>query len=301
MGQRFNSSQLSTAPGTELGIFEFDAPAGGGYTVSLSGRNYGTLVFSAVAAGGPRTYTGNGAGDLTVRGDLILNSNATFSSTMTANINIAGNLMLSGNFDNSPGMGATGRSIIFNGTSNQVISGLGNFTFNANFRNIEVNPAATVTLQRGIILSNPGNTFIINASGTLQMAAYVISGAGSFQLLTGGLLGIGSPDGITNAPALFGNVQTATRAFPSAAVYEYNGAVGVTQVTGNGLPASISGILKINTKAGLGTTGVTLTQTTIVTTELILLEGKLTTGMSNILSIGPGCNHYARPIQILVL
>ncbi|MFI5131588.1 MAG: hypothetical protein ACHQFX_16420, partial [Chitinophagales bacterium] len=281
-------SQLSTAAGTETGIVEFDVPTLAGYTVSLSGRNYGTLIFSAVAAGGPRVYTGNGAGVLTVRGDFILNSDATLTSAMTANINIAGNLTLSGNLDNSPGPGVTGRSIIFNGTSNQVISGLGNFTFGANFRNIEVNPAATVTLQRGIILSNIGNTFIINPSGTLQMAAYVISGAGSFQLLTGGLLGIGSPDGITNAPTLVGNVQTATRAFPSAAVYEYNGAVGVTQVTGDGLPASISGILKINTKAGLGTTGVTLTQTTIVTNELILLEGKLTTGMSNLLSIGPG-------------
>jgi hypothetical protein len=79
-------------------------------------------------------------------------------------------------------VGATGRSILFNGTSNQTVSGAGNFTFGTNFRNIEVNTGSTVTLQRGINLSNAASTFIVNTTGTLQMAANIINGTGIFQL-----------------------------------------------------------------------------------------------------------------------
>src|SRR6185295_16441621 len=133
------------------------------------------------------------ASDLTVRGDFIVNTNATLNSTMTANIKIAGNLTLTGNFDNSPStVGATNRSIIFNGTSSQNVSGAGIFGFGINFRNIEVTLASAVTLQRGINLSNTGNSFIVDPGGVLQLGTNVISGAGSFQLLSGGWIGIGS-------------------------------------------------------------------------------------------------------------
>jgi hypothetical protein len=42
---------LSSSPGTSLGVFEFDVPRSA-YTISASNRMYGTLAFSAIAAGG---------------------------------------------------------------------------------------------------------------------------------------------------------------------------------------------------------------------------------------------------------
>lgn len=77
-------SQLSTAAGTESGEFEFDVPVAS-YTPSLSGRNYGSLTFNAVASGGAATYIGGGASTCTVRGNLTINSGVIFSLSMSAN------------------------------------------------------------------------------------------------------------------------------------------------------------------------------------------------------------------------
>ena len=50
-----NVAVLSKAAGTEKGIFEFDVPATGSYSISFSNRTYGTLVLSSAAAGGNRS------------------------------------------------------------------------------------------------------------------------------------------------------------------------------------------------------------------------------------------------------
>jgi len=78
-------SRLSTAPGTEQGIFEFDVPSATAYTVSISNRTYGSLVFSATAAGQNKTYTGSGTGMVTIRGQLRIGGRAVFS--YGANVN----------------------------------------------------------------------------------------------------------------------------------------------------------------------------------------------------------------------
>ncbi|MBP7557815.1 MAG: hypothetical protein KA821_16175, partial [Chitinophagaceae bacterium] len=83
-------SRLSTAPGTEEGIFEFDVPSTTAYTVSISNRTYGTLVFSAAAAGQNKTYTGSGTGVVNIRGQLQIRSRAVFSyGANVSTINIA--------------------------------------------------------------------------------------------------------------------------------------------------------------------------------------------------------------------
>ena len=269
--------QLSTASGTEKGVFKFDVPGTGGYTLSLTGNKYSTLELSADSAGGTKTYTGSGASDLTIRGDLLINSGVSFNSTMTANINIAGNLVINGNFDNSPGTAvATGRSILFNGTSAQSISGTGNFTFGSNFRNIEVSAGSTINLQRGINLTNAGNLFLVNSNSTLQTGSNVINGIGTFRLNSNGNLGIGSANGIAATTAA-GNIQTGTRDFNTGASYEYNGSAA--QVTGDGLPATING-LKIN-----NINDVSLTNSTLVSSLLTLVSGNLITTAGQVLTL----------------
>lgn len=78
-------SQLSNVAGTELGVFEYDVPAGS-YTPSLSGRTYGTLSLSSLANSGTATYIGSGGANLNIFGDLIINAGVTFSISMSANL-----------------------------------------------------------------------------------------------------------------------------------------------------------------------------------------------------------------------
>jgi len=92
---------LSKAPGTERGVFEYDVPGAAIYDVSVTRRVYGTLVFSAAAAGSNRTYTGSGANQLTVNGNLEINPGATFRLDLTG---VNGNVSISGDYIQNGGV-----------------------------------------------------------------------------------------------------------------------------------------------------------------------------------------------------
>ena len=55
-------NQLASDAGTEKGIFEFDVPGTAGYTVSLTGNTFGTLIFAA--GSGLKSYSGSGTTSL---------------------------------------------------------------------------------------------------------------------------------------------------------------------------------------------------------------------------------------------
>ncbi|WP_345120176.1 LamG-like jellyroll fold domain-containing protein [Hymenobacter antarcticus] len=87
------------------------------------------------------------------------------------------------------------------------------------------------------------SSFTVQPGGGLSDGCSIISGAGSFTLGAGSILGICNAAGITSSGAT-GSVQvTGTRSFSTAANYGYNTAA---LVTGNGLPATVSS-LAINT------------------------------------------------------
>ncbi len=92
---------LSKTPGTEKGIFEYDVPGGANYDVSVTKRTYGCLVFSAVAAGVNRTYTGSGSNQLVINGDLQINAGATFNVDLSG---ANGNIVLMGNYIQNGGV-----------------------------------------------------------------------------------------------------------------------------------------------------------------------------------------------------
>ncbi len=165
-------------------------------------------------------------------------------------------------------------------------------------QNINAGNYNAITVKSGGIATLTGNItvydrIVVESGGALIMGTNTINspaGIGNtFEVKTGGIIKIGSPYGITTSTngATGGNVQTCKRIYSSGATYEYGAAMGITQVTGNGLPVTISGKLKINTQAGLGTTGVSLSQNTQVNGEFILTDGKLTTSQpSNMLTLG---------------
>lgn len=109
-------SRLSTAPGTERGIFEFDVPSTNAYTVSISNRNYGTLFFSSSAAGQRKTYTGSGTGPVQVKGDLRVNGQAVFTYGANTNtITIDGSCSIGPNATFTIANGANPSRIVLRG------------------------------------------------------------------------------------------------------------------------------------------------------------------------------------------
>jgi len=119
---------LSTVPGTEEGIFEFDVPRVS-YTVSMSNRIYGTLVLSAVAAGGAISYTCNGSNTLTLNGNLQINEGVNFSVDLGG---VNGNILIKGDYIQNGG--------VFN-----IASGAGNSTSVRIKGNLVQSAAGTIT------------------------------------------------------------------------------------------------------------------------------------------------------------
>lgn len=85
---------LSVAPGTELGIFDFDVPRAS-YTISISNRIYGSLELHSSAFGAIVNYTGSGANQLLVRGDLRIGPNVNISMALSG---VNGNVQVEGDF-----------------------------------------------------------------------------------------------------------------------------------------------------------------------------------------------------------
>jgi hypothetical protein len=164
---------LSTATGTELGVFEFKNPDAS-VTISLNGRTYGTLELSQGVTS-TTTYSGNGTKDLSIRGNLIVNPNAVFKPGLTSRYVITGNIVVNGVWEPNPASGST--NINLSGTSTQTISGSGTINLNAGGgTKLFINNAAGVSLSKSITLT-PGAT----------------AGTGSLDFTTGHLI-LGTSD-----------------------------------------------------------------------------------------------------------
>ncbi|MCK9618268.1 MAG: hypothetical protein M0R21_10590 [Lentimicrobiaceae bacterium] len=113
---------LSTAAGTETGIFEYDAPGTASFSISASARTFGSLYLTRSSGSG--AYTSSGA-DVTVRGDFKIGSGVTYSTTMTGTMSIGGNLI-----NNGTTLSITTQFVYLNGTSPQNIQGTAAIVFN---------------------------------------------------------------------------------------------------------------------------------------------------------------------------
>jgi hypothetical protein len=194
---------LSSAPGTEKGIFEFDVPRAS-YTISASNRIYGSLVLSSLAYGSAVNYTCSGSNPLSVRGDLRIGPAVNLSvnlSGVNGNIQVGGDLIqeggvlnlasgagnssilqIAGNISQSPGAAIIANSdanpgIELNGNRLQLVSAgggiLNGISFSVN------NPSGCELLSgltlpyrldliRGVVFSSPENLLTLSASCGLQ-------------------------------------------------------------------------------------------------------------------------------------
>ncbi len=222
---------------------------GSGFTGTISG----TLESGS--------YTVSGAGAFTI------SSGATLKTANTAGLNGAITVTGTKTFD-------AGANYIFNGSADQVT---GTLLTSAN--NITLtNSAGKVSLSGNIAL---GGALTVPTGNTLDAGTSIISGAGGVEIQSGATLKIGSADGINSSGAT-GNIQTTIRTFDAGAIYEYNGSSA--QVTGTGLPATLSGGLKINNSIG-----VSPSQPTTVNGTLTLQAGEFNT-TTNAITIGSGAS-----------
>jgi hypothetical protein len=156
------------------------------------------------------------------------------------------------------------------------------------------------------MLNSPGDIYFVSSTADVTNPSvdvgYTVSSGSVFSIdrdsyisgtnagfnSNGGTLRIGSPDGITgtgNTSA--GNVRVGgNKVYSNTSVntFEYFGTN--SQSTGDGLPATIAGILKINNTSDAGTgPNVTLSQPTTVTGSVDFVQGKLLTTSTNLLTI----------------
>ncbi|HEY4935752.1 MAG TPA: hypothetical protein VII44_04195 [Puia sp.] len=119
---------LSTAHGTEQGIFDFDVPRAS-YTISISNRIYGSLELHATAYGAAVNYTCTGANPLLVLGNLRIGANVSMSMDLSG---VNGNIQVEGDF-------------IQEGGQLNLASGTGDNTVLRIKGDLYQSPAATIT------------------------------------------------------------------------------------------------------------------------------------------------------------
>ena len=163
---------LSIAPGTETGIYEYDAPGTSNFGIQASGRNYGSLTLTRTA--GTAVYSSSGGSALTIKGNFTINSGVTYTSTMTGAMNVSGNFTNNGTALTIP----LGQAVNLNGSSIQNLYGPSSITLSGavaitNAAGVVINSNAGVTVG-GTLTNSIGNSgLIIKSGGSLKESSGV--------------------------------------------------------------------------------------------------------------------------------
>lgn len=151
------------------------------------------------------------------------------------------------------------------------------------YRNITIN-SNVLTLTGDITVLGD---IVVNNGATLDCGAYHIFNnpdfRSTFVLNSGATLRTADPNGIT-ASAASGAIQTCgTRTYNAAANYVFKGSAN--QVTGDGLPSTVTGSVTINNSGTAGDNSVTLTTSGSTFSTLNLNAGNLLIGIGKTLNI----------------
>ena len=163
---------LSTSAGTENGIFEFDVPRAS-YTVSVSNRTYGSIVFNSTAAGGNISYTCNGTNPLTINGNLEIDEGVNFSVDLrgaNGNIFIKGDYIQNGGIFNIASGAGNSTVVSIQGNLHQLAAGQITET-NTGFPSIELKGSSVQTISLAGTISNDINFRMNNIHGAVLQSA----------------------------------------------------------------------------------------------------------------------------------
>lgn len=244
---------------------------------------------SLIINGGEFRGTTSGSPTHEISGSISISTGATWVMTNGTGgpvYNIGGSIENNGTIGGSSGV----TSLNFIGSNPAATKWTG--TKNYTNHNINIESPKTLNFTDNL---NIGNARSLSVSGTLDFGSNYVFGGGNFMINSGGILNIGSSDGIA-ASANIGNVRVeGSRNFSSSARYNYNHSNG--QVSGDGLPAILNnnGGLVVNS----GGSGLTLTSsvelaegsTNTNNTSLILQSGVTLTNNANISGTGAVTNN----------
>lgn len=197
-------SKLLLEPSTYQGIFEFDVPGSAGYTLSVSGRQFGNLLLSAKAAG-KKTYTGTGISSLRIYGDLDIADSSSFTSSLNNNIIIGRDLVVKGRLSINPSLSDTiNRDLQFNGDSSSIAIN-GSWSHGNNFKQVLVS-RGMLQLKSNITIENANASLKISPSASMMFGTYSASGSGTMMADSASTLGFGASEGISTDYAI-GNIR----------------------------------------------------------------------------------------------
>lgn len=267
-------ANLATGTETEKGIFEFNVPGNSAYTISASGRTFGTLVLNSQNST-RKTYTASGINSLNIKGDFIINEQAGFSSSLTNIVSIGGNLIVKGRLLMNPASGDTiGRCLESTGT-NQLISITGLFNQGVHFRKWLINGSYTIDTST-ITIEQPNALLHIQTGSNINMGSSIIKGIG--KVIIDSNTNIASTARTIIGADSMSNLQTAQLDIHQAVGFDFYG--DSNQSTGERFPSSISSLCldKSNEK-------LTLTKTLQINDSLLLKKGIIELGKDAVLTI----------------
>ncbi|MDR3706122.1 MAG: fibronectin type III domain-containing protein [Paludibacteraceae bacterium] len=191
---------------------------------------------------------------LTVNGNLTI-GNATLN-TGGVTVIAKGNVV-----NNGTEAGSAGKISIAAGSGTQSVSGTGSFL------NIEITSGSTAVLASNI--NQASGTFSVLSGGTLDVGTYAISGAAAFTNASGGTLKTSKTGGLPSS------ITTTTKTFTTGANYVFNAAT-----------TTPFGTYTMNTPANITFTGATTLDKAITMSGVLTLGGILTTTPTNLLTLG---------------
>lgn len=275
--------------------FNFNQPTGTSYYIF--GNNIGAPTIggncTVQGTGSGAVYFGNATNTLiTITGDLVINggvaaisgaNSTTDAKILQVNANFS---MIGGRLDIAKRTAGSGFGTFrlkghFSMTGGSMEEG------NINTAAVEFNQTSgatqNVTFSSATIAGIVAFTVKANAVVNLGFTVLTASGSSTFTTEAGATLKMSDPVGITSSGAS-GNIQfTGARTFNSGTNYEYNNNAG-DELTGNGLPTTLTGNLIINNTAPNGR--VSLSQATTLNGALILTAGRFVTSSGNLLTLG---------------
>lgn len=275
-GNAYLISKLVYSANNKNGTMEFDVPGTAGYTLSLSGRSFGTIILSANKAGGKKTYSGSGNGNLIIYGNIETGIGTALSSSLNGNLYIAGNVRNHGTISLNPSSQDTlGKELVFNGDSCNFFS-TGVFQQNSAFRKIKIDRNSRLQLNSPLTISNSSTLFEVSTDAHFNPDTSYIQGGG-FVADSLSNLSISSADGISEL-ANTGNIRSLSFNFhPSVCIFfEKEG----NQSNGNAFPENIA---KLFMKKPSGT--LTLNKGFNITDSIDLMHGKIISTNENMISL----------------
>lgn len=236
-GNSYIISKLEIDSSSRKGIIEFDVPGTAGYTLSLSGRKFGSLVLSANESS-KKSYSGSGSNKLSIEGDLIINANVSFTSTISNIVQVNGDLSVNGILSLNPGTPDTiGRSFVLGGDSSK-INITGGFRTGINFNRFILGSYFN-RLKSNIVLDN--GSIVINNQARIYLDTFYLKSKKEITILEHALIETANKIGISKDTNV-GTLRAPVLKFEDSFQVVYDG--NENQFTGEHLPIKIKSLNK---------------------------------------------------------